>query len=1249
MTSPNLPGIELEDELGRGAHSIVYRGRRGNDRFAVKVPRTKGRWTRWVYREAVALARVHHPGLPAIVEVGEADGLPYLVMELVQGETLGDRLTRGKLPPSEVLALALRLAEALSEVHDAGLVHRDVKPRNIIVEAGAEARLVDFGFAAPLERLTYGEGGAGTLGYGAPEQFRVPSRVDGRADLFALGRVMFECLTGRLERRPTPSGATPISIVADLIASASSAPLAEVVRGLLREDPDQRYPDARALIHDLRRVEASSEPLGPEGYVAKRRLAPLVGRAEELGRILRRWSRTSSDRGSVVVVQASRGGGKTRLLSECVAKVVEQERGHALRSDCREDDPPLTGLRRLLDQLVARVERSSEPSRAAAHAAIRTAAGEDLGFFATMMSPKLEPILGEQAPPPADTTEAFPEGAAEFFVRLARQLGPLFLVVDDFQWTDAVSRDVLLRLAHRVHEQPIALVVGTRGARAVVRSLAELSPSHLEWLDLAPLADDEIASLVATYLGELAADAVITRRVAALGDGTPLGVLEAVGALVDVGALRPQVGAWQLDPSRADAIALPTGTMALFAWRLRELPPATLRVLESASILGAAFEDELLATLIGISDEDLGYGLAEGRRAGFLEVEERGRHRFVHDAVRENLLETMEAVSKRRSHQRAAEIIDSRGENTLEALCAKALHYAAGETEKTPHLTFRAARAAAEAAVRSFDNETALRFFELARAAMDRAGERADQDFHASLGEAQLRLGATNESVVSFERALAAANVDDRRARARLLGRISWVHQTSSEPDRAWGALERAFETMDSKMPIESPASAVRVLAHFARATAENRAAWLSTERDAGDVALLRDLHLQNVRLGVEYGKPFRIVLSALEARALSLPADRSSVQARSLAWYGFVLSLLGQRKQGAARFEEAKQMSQDISDPVSHGFVVQLRAMTEGWGGSFDLSLELMRECVDVHGHWLELNEYCLDAASCDFMEALRGRSSESWWWIARVVERIRRSPWVSQGFAEYVVHRAAAALAGTGAKLEEEPWIASQLEAIESRGAAGGFYRTLSWGARARLLLERGELGREFEELVREFEAERHNPRSSHIALVEFYIAVAHARVHQCLRARGPERSRIVPELRKVHTELQRAAKIPLLKAHAAVIEGYVSWFSRSGRAANRAFSRAEALGHQETCPWVLYAVARARAHVLRDEGNLVAALAQARLAEKLATDQGAQPRAEWIREEFDLPSPPRARSSGSSGSAASSRSRESTSVTL
>src|SRR5262245_4461255 len=207
MVSVPIPDLELGSELGRGAHGVVLRGVRGGRTYAVKLPldttlpAAREVAYRRFLREAAALARVRHPSLPAVMEVGQAGDVPYLVLELSNGETLSGRLERGPLGETQVISLAAQLSSALDAIHSAGLLHRDVKPQNIVFDAtSGAARLVDLGSAivAPgSSSVTV------TRAYAAPEVLRGDSG-DTRADLYSLGRVLFEAI-GEASPRSPPS------------------------------------------------------------------------------------------------------------------------------------------------------------------------------------------------------------------------------------------------------------------------------------------------------------------------------------------------------------------------------------------------------------------------------------------------------------------------------------------------------------------------------------------------------------------------------------------------------------------------------------------------------------------------------------------------------------------------------------------------------------------------------------------------------------------------------------------------------------------------------------------------------------------------------------------------------------------------------------------------------------------------------------------------------------------------------------
>lgn len=202
--------------MGRGAYAAVHRMRRDGVDYAVKsldpMVAADQRTLTTFRREAALLARVNHPTVPRVFDVGLAGGRPYLVMEFVDGRPLSTLIATARLAEAQIARLGADVAGALAAAHRAGLIHRDVKPANILITEDGSAHLIDFGLAA-TGRADAGTGDgpeaiAGTLEYSPPEQTGMLARpVDGRADLYALGVVLFECATGDLPFRPATSWA----------------------------------------------------------------------------------------------------------------------------------------------------------------------------------------------------------------------------------------------------------------------------------------------------------------------------------------------------------------------------------------------------------------------------------------------------------------------------------------------------------------------------------------------------------------------------------------------------------------------------------------------------------------------------------------------------------------------------------------------------------------------------------------------------------------------------------------------------------------------------------------------------------------------------------------------------------------------------------------------------------------------------------------------------------------------------------
>jgi hypothetical protein len=284
--APLFPQLEVLEQVGQGGMGIVYRARqKALDRLvALKVlPRAGGRTAQFAKRfeqEARALARLQHAGIVAVHDSGRIGDLYYLVMEYIEGRNLRQAVrdawieehepggeprpavADGRVSPGVSVVIAVRLCEALEYAHARGVVHRDIKPENILLSAAGQIKIADFGLAKLLARgpeelpLTATQQVMGTLHYMAPEQLERPQQVDHRADIYSLGVVLYELLTGEvpLGRFPPPSQKAGID-----------ARLDGVVFRALARDPSERFQQAAEFKAALEFAWSAKAPAGAAG------------------------------------------------------------------------------------------------------------------------------------------------------------------------------------------------------------------------------------------------------------------------------------------------------------------------------------------------------------------------------------------------------------------------------------------------------------------------------------------------------------------------------------------------------------------------------------------------------------------------------------------------------------------------------------------------------------------------------------------------------------------------------------------------------------------------------------------------------------------------------------------------------------------------------------------------------------------------------------------------------------------------
>ena len=277
----HFPQFQILECLGRGGMGVVYKARQPklNRLVALKIlaPEkvAESRFAERFEREAQALARLNHPNIVTVHDFGETDGLYYLLMEYVDGLSLRQLLQAGKLAPKEALAIVPKICEALQFAYEQGVVHRDIKPENVLLDKASRVKIADFGIAkivretdpaAPSPGLAAtlsppsGERGSlsltqdqvlGTPNYMAPEQVDKPQLVDHRADIYSLGVVFYEMLTGELPlgKFQPPSSKVQVDVRLD-----------EVVLRALERNPELRYQQASVLKTQVETIASTPTP-----------------------------------------------------------------------------------------------------------------------------------------------------------------------------------------------------------------------------------------------------------------------------------------------------------------------------------------------------------------------------------------------------------------------------------------------------------------------------------------------------------------------------------------------------------------------------------------------------------------------------------------------------------------------------------------------------------------------------------------------------------------------------------------------------------------------------------------------------------------------------------------------------------------------------------------------------------------------------------------------------------------------------
>jgi PAS domain S-box-containing protein len=597
------------------------------------------------------------------------NGRMTLVLEDPGGAPL-DRLIGRPWDVSYFLRIAIPLAGALRHVHERGLIHKDIKPANILVDAASGGVwLTGFGIASRLPREHQApappEVIAGTLAYMAPEQTgRMNRSIDSRSDLYALGVTFYEMLTGQLPfaatdpmgwvhchiaRRPAP----PNERVADVPGLLSA-----IVMKLLAKTAEERYQTAAGVEADLRRclaeldVHGRIEPFSlGDSDVLDRLLIPekLYGREGEIDTLLASFDRVvATGTTELVLVSGYSGIGKSAVVNE-LHKALVPSRGlfASGKLDQYKRDIPYAGLGQAFQGLVRLLLTQSEEQLGRWRDALHGALGPN-GQLIVNFVPELELVIGKQqlVPelPAQEAQNRFQMVFRRFLAVFAKPERPLALFLDDLQWLDAATLDLLEHLITHSEVRHLLLVGAYRDneveiGHPLIGKLERISDAgaKISKIGLGPLTVQDLRQLIAEAVRHEPASVVpLAQLVHQKTAGNPLFAIQFVSALAEEGLLEFDYGAnhWSWDLHRVEAKQYTENVVDLMVGKMARLPSETRTALQHLACLGNVARTAMLSTILQSSKEEIDAALWPALHFGIIERQAQS-YRFIHDRVQE--------------------------------------------------------------------------------------------------------------------------------------------------------------------------------------------------------------------------------------------------------------------------------------------------------------------------------------------------------------------------------------------------------------------------------------------------------------------------------------------------------------------------------------------------------------------------------------------------------------------------------------
>lgn len=708
----NVEGYEVGETIARSPRTIVRRARRTQDGAPVVIKSLVGDYPAaheiaQLELEHRILRRLEAPGTPRALDLVRQGNSVAMIVADFGGENLPLTASTG-IPLDLFFTIATAVTRTLDAIHRQGIIHKDIKPRNILMNPlTREVKLIDFNSATELSR-EHQDGNLagrleGSLPYLSPEQTgRMNRDVDYRSDYYSLGVTFFELLTGTLPftatdvvgwihchiSKPAPDPAAVNPAVPQMLAM--------IVRRLMAKNPEERYQSARGLLADLERCQREWTQtgridrfaLGAQDVSERFQVSQkLFGREPEVAALVDAFESASQGAAKLLLVSGYSGVGKSSLIHE-LQRAVVRLRGTFVtgKFDQLERNVPYKALLQALRGLIRHLLSEPEERLAAWRRDLGAALGAH-GQVIVDLIPEFEQVIGRQPPVP----DLNPHEARARLQRLFRELmkavarpdRPLIIFIDDLQWTDASTLELLVSLLGDEGLRHTLFIGAFRDNEVkegdllslTLRQLEAERPASVSRMVLQPLSEESLRHLVADTLRcDPEASAPLASLIFQKTAGNPFFANELLRMLHREGAFhfRPEEGVWSWDPEKVQHASVSDNVVDLMIARLRRLTATALQHVCLAAGLGNRFDFRTLTRVAQAPSAGLAAALWEAVEQGILLPVGSGyrlvhngesrddlgldaldvAYRFQHDRVQQAAYQLLEATERTRLHLR---------------------------------------------------------------------------------------------------------------------------------------------------------------------------------------------------------------------------------------------------------------------------------------------------------------------------------------------------------------------------------------------------------------------------------------------------------------------------------------------------------------------------------------------------------------------------------------------------------------------